>query len=89
MQVCYNDAAKAKYVRSVSPVFSLAVAPSDVCNFITIQDVSSADKPETWVFTLVVVKAGFPDASLDDAERLKILKEQCAELAEPVRSISQ
>jgi hypothetical protein len=84
MQVCYNDAAKAKHVRSLSPVFSFAVARSDVCNFITIQDVSQAERPETWVFTLVVVKAGFPDASLDDAGRLRILKEQCADLAEPV-----
>jgi len=86
MQVCYNDAAKAKHVRSVSPVFSFAVSPSNVSNFITIQNVSQADKPETWVFTLVVVKAGFPDPTLDDAGRLRILKEQCAGLVEPWRS---
>lgn len=85
MQVCYNDAAKAQHVRSLSPVSSFAVAPSNVCNFITIQDVSQAERPETWVFTLVVVKAGFPDASLDDAGRLRIIKEECAGLAEPVR----
>lgn len=84
MQVCYHDAAKAKHVRSVSPIFSFAVAPSDVCNFIAIQDVSNAD-PATWLFTLVVVKAGFPDMTLGDAGRLGIIKGQCVELAEPVR----
>lgn len=86
MQVCYNDAEKSKHVRSLSPVFSFAVSPSNVSNFITIQDVSQVNKPETWVFTLVVVKSGFPDPTLDDAGRLKVLKEQCGGLAEPWRS---
>jgi 2-polyprenyl-6-methoxyphenol hydroxylase-like FAD-dependent oxidoreductase len=86
MQVCYNDAEKAKHVRLVSPIFSLAVSPSNISSFITIQDVTHADNPETWVFTLVVAKAGFPDPTLDDAERLRVLKEDCASLAEPWKS---
>ena len=35
---------------------------------------------------LVVVVAGFPDATLDDAERLRVLKEQCSDLAGPWKS---
>ena len=88
MHVCYNDAAKARQVRGIAPVFAFAVAPSNVCNFITIQDAAQADRPETWVFLLVVVKAGWPDKSLNDTGRLRVIKEQCAELVEPVRTTS-
>lgn len=86
IHVCYNDAVKARHIRSTIPVSAVALSPSGMCNFIAIQDAAEADKPETWVFFLALTVLGHPDGGLDSAARLKSLKEKVQGLAEPWKS---
>ncbi|MCJ1255548.1 hypothetical protein MMC24_003364 [Lignoscripta atroalba] len=83
--VQYNDAVKAKFVRSTHPLFSLVTHPDCFC-FISIQDVPDPQKPETWRFQIVTSWLGQRDTSLDNAGRLAQVKAKAEVLPEPFRS---
>ncbi|MCJ1417254.1 hypothetical protein MMC32_003596 [Xylographa parallela] len=81
----YHDAEKARFVRSAHPVFSMVTHPDCFC-FIAIQDVPDPEKPEDWRFQVVTSWLGIRDTSLDDAGRLRQVKEKAEVLPEPFRS---
>lgn len=56
VHACYNDAEKARFVRdNTDPIFCVAFTPQNLCLFMTIQDVPDPEKPETWVFQLMMI----------------------------------
>ena len=50
--VCYNDAPKAKHVRSNHPIMYHAIHPSGYWLFVAVQDVPDPSDPSTWTFQL-------------------------------------
>jgi 2-polyprenyl-6-methoxyphenol hydroxylase-like FAD-dependent oxidoreductase len=101
MNVRYGDAAKALAVRKHSiayvglhPTEGLSLwTSSKIFNrwmisllTFTVQDVPDPDKPETWEFQVMPSWRGIRDPSLDDAGRLKKIKEFASLLAEPWKS---
>ena len=99
--VKYNDAEKARFVRSTHPVFSMACHPT-VLSFISseclwtpsspyanvppVQDVPDPEDPANWRFQVVTCWLGKQDDSLDDAGRLAQVKQKASVLCEPYRS---
>lgn len=84
--VVYGNAEKAKFVRSAHPVFSIAVSPSNVLSFLSIQDVKSPDDPANWRFQVVTSWLGRQDLKLTNAERLAEIKKKAENQPEPFRS---
>ncbi|MCJ1477622.1 hypothetical protein MMC13_006295 [Lambiella insularis] len=83
--VKYNDAERSRFVRSTHPTFSMVAHP-ECFGFISVQDVPDLEKPETWRFQIVTSWLGTRDPSLDNAGRLKQVKEKAKVLPEPFRS---
>ncbi|KAI9753800.1 MAG: hypothetical protein M1835_000954 [Candelina submexicana] len=83
--LCYHDAEKSRFLRSCHPIFSLCLHPKGL-SFLAVQDASDPDKPETWVFQVVVSWIGERNTSLDNAGRIAELKEKLHDWAEPFRS---
>ena len=76
------DAQNAKYVRSKThPVWCMGISPQ-VFPFLSMQDVPDPDKPETWRFFLMTSWLGTKDDTLDNAGRIKLIKEKGEKLAE-------
>ena len=81
MTVSY-PAKTARYVReNAHPVWCICISP-DIFTFVSTQDVPDPDKPETWRFFIFVSWLGEPDRSLDNAGRIKAMKDRGAKLAE-------
>lgn len=81
MLVRYDDAERATFVRSAHPVWSLMIYP-DMFVFYSVQDVPDPEQPEDWRFIMFAVLKGKRDATMDNEQRLRMLKEKGAVLAE-------
>ena len=82
MAIKYPSAEIARYVREAThPVFHLCISPN-VFNFVSMQDVPDPERPETWSFYIVTSWLGERDDSLDNAGRMKVLKDKGRQLAE-------
>jgi 2-polyprenyl-6-methoxyphenol hydroxylase-like FAD-dependent oxidoreductase len=77
----YNDAEKAKFVRSVNPVCSFAVHPECVV-MISIQDVPNPNDTRSWRFQLVISWIGTRDNRLSNEEKHAAVKKRAASLPE-------
>ncbi|KAH7076880.1 hypothetical protein BKA63DRAFT_594450 [Paraphoma chrysanthemicola] len=87
LTVCYNDADKARYVRSEFPTSFLALSEQSFHAFQSISSMPDGpDHPESWVFHLAMAWRGVARHDLSYAERLAIIKEKAMGLAEPARS---
>lgn len=80
MAISY-DAETAKHVRSSHPSWCIAISP-DLFVFQSTQEVPDPDKPETWKFFFFPSWLGEKDHTLDNAGRMKSLKERGSKLAE-------
>lgn len=80
MAISY-DAETAKKVRSAHPVWCIAISP-DLFVFQSTQEVPDPDRPETWKFFMFLSWIGKRDATLDNAGRMKSLKDRAIHLAE-------
>ncbi|KAI9692708.1 MAG: hypothetical protein M1820_009413 [Bogoriella megaspora] len=87
MTVCYGDAEKARFVCSEFPISFLALSES---NFHAFQSISSMpdgpDHPESWIFHHAMAWRAEAQHELSHPERLAIIKQKAAKLAEPARS---
>ncbi|KAM3080319.1 hypothetical protein ACMFMG_005280 [Clarireedia jacksonii] len=87
LTVCYNDAQKARYLRSEFPTSFLALSDRSFHAFQSISSMPDGpDHPESWVFHLAMAWRGEARHELSYAERLAIIKQKAAGLAEPARS---
>ena len=87
LTVCYGDAEKARFVRSEFPTSFLALSDRSFHAFQSISSMPDGpDHPETWVFHHAMAWQGEAKHELSYAERLAIIKEKAAGLAEPARS---
>jgi 2-polyprenyl-6-methoxyphenol hydroxylase-like FAD-dependent oxidoreductase len=87
LTVCYGDAEKARYVRSEFPTSFLALSQRSFHAFQSISSMPDGpDHPESWIFHLAMAWRGEARHDLSYAERLAIIKEKAAGLAEPARS---
>jgi hypothetical protein len=87
LTVCYGDAAKARYVRSEFPTSFLALSDRSFHAFQSISSMPDGpDHPESWFFHLAMAWRGEARHDLSYAERLAIIKQKAAGLAEPARS---
>jgi hypothetical protein len=87
LTVCYGDAEKARYVRSEFPTSFLALSQRSFHAFQSISSMPDGpDHPESWIFHLAMAWRGEARHDLSYEERLAIIKEKAAGLAEPARS---
>ena len=87
LTVCYGDADKARFVRSEFPTSFLALSQRSFHAFQSISSMPDGpDHPESWIFHLAMAWRGEARHELSHAERLAIIKEKAATLAEPARS---
>ena len=86
MAFCYPDAETARKVRGAHPVWCMCIHP-DIFPFLSMQEVPDPDRPETWRFYMVLSWLGEKDDSLDNAGRLKAIKERGEKLAEVSRAV--
>ena len=78
----YNDADKAKFVRSANPVCSFVVHP-DCIAMISIQDVPDPADPQNWRFQLVVSWRGERgDEMMSNEESYSLVKSRAVNLPE-------
>ena len=87
LTVCYGDAHKARFVRAEFPTSFLALSERSFHAFQSISSMPEGpDHPESWIFHLAMAWRGEAQHELSYAERLAIIKEKAAGLAEPARS---
>lgn len=87
LTVCYGDAEKARYVRSDFPTSFLALSERSFHAFQSISSMPDGpDRPESWVFHLAMAWKGEAQKDLSHEDRLAMIKEKAAGLAEPARS---
>ncbi|CAI6237373.1 unnamed protein product [Periconia digitata] len=87
LTVCYGDAEKARYVRSEFPTSFLALSQQSFHAFQSISSMPDGpDHPESWIFHLAMAWRGDARHDLSYEERLALIKEKAAGLAEPARS---
>lgn len=84
----YRDAKIAQQVRSGHPVFSFELHPDLFC-FVSIQDAPDPAAPAEWGFYLLLSWLGEKDTTLSNAERLALVKQKAASIAEPFRTAVQ
>jgi len=84
--VVYHDAEKAKFVRRAHPVFSIAVSPSNVLSFMSIQDVQDPEDPANWRFQVFTSWEGKDDPNMNSSQRLAEIKAKAEHQPEPFRS---
>ncbi|OBT63336.1 hypothetical protein VE03_07263 [Pseudogymnoascus sp. 23342-1-I1] len=80
--VKYNDAEKARFVRQIHPIMSMAIHPDGHWLWISIQDVPDPNDPATWSFQLQMTS----HKGQDDVTSLANLKKKAETFAEPFRS---
>jgi hypothetical protein len=81
----YGDAKVAQHVRSGHPVFSFEIHPDLFC-FVSIQDAPDPAAPADWGFYLLLSWLGEKNTALSDAQRLALVKQKAASIAEPFRT---
>ncbi|KAI4222190.1 MAG: hypothetical protein L6R36_006336 [Xanthoria steineri] len=87
LTVCCGDAEKARYVRSDFPTSFLALSERSFHAFQSISSMPDGpDRPESWVFHLAMAWKGEAQKDLSHEDRLAMIKEKAAGLAEPARS---
>lgn len=88
LDICYNDAEKARHVRQHHPIMYHAVHPKGYWLFIAIQDVPDPEKPETWRFQLQTTwkKTTEPDLAEGEANSLEKHYERAQTFGEPFKS---
>lgn len=87
LTVCYGDAEKARHVRSEFPTSFLALSERSFHAFQSISSMPDGpDHPESWVFHLAMAWRDEARHELSYADRLALIKEKAAGLAEPARS---
>ncbi|KAL8974400.1 MAG: hypothetical protein Q9197_001369 [Variospora fuerteventurae] len=87
LTVCYGDAEKARHVRSEFPTSFLALSQRSFHAFQSISSMPDGpDHPESWIFHLAMAWRDEAKHELSYAERLAIIKDKAAGLAEPARS---
>lgn len=80
----YDDAEKSLFVRKVNPVTAIMAHP-DSCALLSIQDVPDPNKPEDWIFRLIMMwKDTEHDMSAETTRRQ--MMERADKLSEPFRS---
>ncbi|OCK81663.1 FAD/NAD(P)-binding domain-containing protein [Lepidopterella palustris CBS 459.81] len=82
-------AEQALHVRKLNPIFATSIHPDFGAMFwLSIQDVPDPDKPETWVFQLLMswMNDPLPKAEDNDEGRLAFLKKRSEKWAEPWKS---
>ncbi|OCL07891.1 FAD/NAD(P)-binding domain-containing protein, partial [Glonium stellatum] len=82
-------AEQARHVRSLNPVFATSVHPElEMMFWLSIQDVPDPEKPETWIFQLLIswLDNPIPEAENNDAGRLAFVRRVSEQWAEPWKS---
>ncbi|KFY24346.1 hypothetical protein V493_05297 [Pseudogymnoascus sp. VKM F-4281 (FW-2241)] len=80
--VKYNDAEKARFVRQLHPIMSMAIHPDGHWMWISIQEVPDPEDPSTWSFQLQITS----HKGEDDVTLLANIKKKAETFAEPFRS---
>ncbi|RQM05929.1 hypothetical protein DH86_00002591 [Scytalidium sp. 3C] len=87
VNVCYGDAERAKEVRKVHFMNSVALQPEkNMSIWTSIQDVPDPERPETWQFQIMPTWLADGKTHSGGAEGLAELKAAASSLAEPWRS---
>ncbi|KAL2060684.1 hypothetical protein VTL71DRAFT_9325 [Oculimacula yallundae] len=82
----YDDAATALRVRSGDWEACIGYHPDGMCNMVAISNIPNANDPTTWEFNIANSLIGSASPDLDNAARLKRVRELCKDMAEPFRS---